>query len=66
MPMISSLLARPPGKKPIPYIYWNFRVTEPKKWDEATRNGKLRDLLCNHNIPFTQRLRPLCELESKR
>ena len=52
------LLTRPPGKKPIPYVYWNIGVTDPKTWDKANKEDKLRELPCNHNPTFAPVIEP--------
>ncbi|KAI0201104.1 hypothetical protein F4808DRAFT_460305 [Astrocystis sublimbata] len=52
------LLAHPPGASPIPYIYWNFGVTPRSVYDEARRNGTLRDLPFNHNSKFAAEIEP--------
>lgn len=53
-----SILAKPPGKKEIPYIYWNIGVTDPKVWDKASKEDKLRELPCNHNPTFAPAIEP--------
>ncbi|GES60663.1 peptidase M20D/carboxypeptidase Ss1 [Aspergillus terreus] len=52
------LLAHPPGKPPIPYIYWNYGVTPREEYDKAKMNGKLRDLPFNHNPKFAAEIGP--------
>ncbi|PGH23134.1 hypothetical protein AJ80_02764 [Polytolypa hystricis UAMH7299] len=52
------LLAMPPGVKQIPYVYWNIGVTDPETWDEANRDGKLRDLPCTHNATYAPVIEP--------
>lgn len=52
------LLGHPPGKKPIPYVYWNYGVTPREEYDEAERNGTLKDLPFNHNPKFAPEIEP--------
>jgi hypothetical protein len=52
------LLAHPPGKPPIPYVYWNYGVTPREEYDKAKMNGKLRDLPFNHNPKFAAEIEP--------
>ncbi|KAE8336556.1 hypothetical protein BDV24DRAFT_178438 [Aspergillus arachidicola] len=46
------LLALPPGRKPIPYVYWNIGVTDPETWERANREGKLLDLPPTHSAMY--------------
>lgn len=52
------LLGHPPGVKPVPYVYWNFGVTPCEEYDEAERNGTLKDLPFNHNPRFAPEIEP--------
>ncbi|PVH86609.1 bacterial exopeptidase dimerization domain-containing protein [Cadophora sp. DSE1049] len=52
------LMGHPPGKKAIPYIYWNFGVTPRAEYDEAEKEGTLRDLPFNHNKRFAPEIEP--------
>ncbi|KAG2418473.1 hypothetical protein HFD88_001574 [Aspergillus terreus] len=52
------LLAHPPGKPPIPYVYWNYGVTPREEYDKAKMNGNLRDLPFNHNPKFAAEIEP--------
>lgn len=52
------LLGHPPGKKPIPYVYWNYGVTPREEYDKAERNGTLKDLPFNHNPRFAPEIEP--------
>lgn len=52
------LLGQPPGKKPIPYVYWNYGVTPREEYDQAEKNGTLRDLPFNHNPKFAAEVEP--------
>ncbi|KAI1120469.1 peptidase [Nemania abortiva] len=52
------LLGHPPGKDPIPYVYWNYGVTPREKYDQAERDGTLRDLPFNHNAKFAAEIEP--------
>ena len=38
--------------KNVPYAYWNVGATDPKKWDDANRLGKLEDLVPVNHSPF--------------
>ncbi|KAJ8133597.1 hypothetical protein O1611_g20 [Lasiodiplodia mahajangana] len=52
------LLGNPPGKKPIPYVYWNYGVSPRKEYDQAKKEGTLRDLPFNHNARFAAEIEP--------
>lgn len=52
------LLGHPPGKKPIPYVYWNFGVTPREEYDQAAEDDTLRDLPFNHNPKFAAEIEP--------
>jgi amidohydrolase len=52
------LMGHPPGKKPIPYIYWNYGVTPRGDYDKAAKEGTLRDLPFNHNSKFAPEIEP--------
>ncbi len=52
------LLGHPPGEKPTPYIYWNFGVTPRDQYDQAEKDGTLRDLPFNHNARFAAEIKP--------
>lgn len=52
------LLGHPPGEKPIPYVYWNFGVTPREEYDQAEKDGTLRDLPFNHNARFAAEIEP--------
>ena len=52
------LLGHPPGKKPIPYVYWNYGVTPRAEYDQAEKDGTLRDLPFNHNPRFVAEVEP--------
>lgn len=52
------LLGHPPGKPPIPYVYWNFGVTPRSKYDKAEKDGTLKDLPFNHNATFAAEIEP--------
>jgi hypothetical protein len=51
-------LGHPPGEKPIPYVYWNFGVTPREDYDQAKKDGTLRDLPFNHNPKFAAEIEP--------
>ncbi|KAE8327981.1 hypothetical protein BDV39DRAFT_174783 [Aspergillus sergii] len=52
------LLALPPGRKPIPYVYWNIGVTDPETWERAYREGELRDLPPTHSAIYAPAIEP--------
>ena len=52
------LLGHPPKKEPIPYIYWNYGVTPRDKYDQAEKDGTLKDLPFNHNARFAPEIEP--------
>ncbi|GIK02041.1 hypothetical protein Aspvir_006084 [Aspergillus viridinutans] len=52
------LLALPPGKEPIPYVYWNIGVTDPETWEKANREGKLWDLPPTHSATYAPVIEP--------
>jgi amidohydrolase len=52
------LLGHPPNEAPIPYVYWNFGVTPRSQYDEAEKEGTLRDLPFNHNATFAAEIEP--------
>ncbi|CRL25919.1 Peptidase M20 [Penicillium camemberti] len=52
------LLGHPPGKNPIPYVYWNYGVTPRDEYDRAQTDGTLRDLPFNHNPKFAAEIEP--------
>lgn len=52
------LLAHPPGKPPIPYVYWNFGVTPMSQYDKAEKEGSLKNLPFNHNASFAAEIEP--------
>lgn len=52
------LLGQPPGKEPIPYVYWNYGVTPRDEYDRAEKDGTLRDLPFNHNPKFAPEIEP--------
>ncbi|KAF1827065.1 peptidase M20D/carboxypeptidase Ss1 [Dissoconium aciculare CBS 342.82] len=52
------LLAHPPGKPQIPYVYWNFGVTPRVLYDRAEREGTLNDLPINHSPMFAPEIVP--------
>ncbi|KAJ5949543.1 hypothetical protein N7454_001127 [Penicillium verhagenii] len=52
------LLALPPGKQPIPYVYWNIGVADPETWDKANREGKLWDLPPTHSATYAPVIEP--------
>ncbi|KAL5317163.1 hypothetical protein ACEPPN_014258 [Leptodophora sp. 'Broadleaf-Isolate-01'] len=52
------LLGHPPGKKPVPYVYWNYGVTPRAEYDKAEKDGTLRDLPFNHNPRFAPEIEP--------
>lgn len=51
------LLGHRPGEKPIPYVHWNYGVTPREEYDEAARNGTLKDPF-NHNPRFAPEIEP--------
>ncbi|KAJ5710328.1 hypothetical protein N7488_004484 [Penicillium malachiteum] len=52
------LLALPPGQEAIPYVYWNFGVTDPEIWEKANREGKLWDLPPTHSATYAPVIEP--------
>ncbi|OBT69759.1 hypothetical protein VE03_00900 [Pseudogymnoascus sp. 23342-1-I1] len=52
------LLGHPLGEQPIPYVYWNYGVTPRDEYDQAEKNGTLRDLPFNHNPKFAPEIEP--------
>jgi metal-dependent amidase/aminoacylase/carboxypeptidase family protein len=52
------LLGHPPGEKPVPYVYWNYGVTPREEYDQAKKDGTLRDLPFNHNPKFAPEIEP--------
>ncbi|KAF2118334.1 peptidase M20D/carboxypeptidase Ss1 [Lophiotrema nucula] len=52
------LLGHPPGQKPIPYVYWNYGVTPRDEYDQAEKEGTLRDLPFDHNPRFVLEIEP--------
>lgn len=52
------LMAHPPGKPSIPYIYWNFGVTPREEYDKAVAEGTIADLPFNHNSRFAAEIEP--------
>ncbi|KAM0430906.1 hypothetical protein ACHAPT_005540 [Fusarium lateritium] len=52
-------LGHSPGKKPIPYVYWNYGVTPREDYDRAERNGTLRDLPFNQQLKVCSRNRAI-------
>lgn len=52
------LLSLPPGRNPIPYVYWNIGVTDRGTWEKANREGKLRDLPRTHSAIYAPAIDP--------
>lgn len=53
-----ALLAHPPGEKSIPYVFWKFGVSPRDAYDQAEKNGSLKDLPFNHNSKFAPEIEP--------
>jgi amidohydrolase len=57
----STLATEAPNKsggKGVPYSYWCFGGIDPKKWDEAKKNGKLGAIPINHSAYFAPVIQP--------
>ena len=46
------------GGKGVPYCYWVFGGTDPKKWEEAEKNGRLEEISINHSAYFAPVIQP--------
>lgn len=46
------------GGKGVPYCYWTFGGTDPKKWHEAEQKARLEDIPINHSAYFAPVIQP--------
>ncbi len=46
------------GGKGVPYCYWSFGGTDPEKYEDARRRGRLEDVPINHSAYFAPVIEP--------
>jgi amidohydrolase len=58
-PILATEAPRKGGGKGVPYSYWTFGGTDPKKWCEANNKGRLQeDIPINHSAYFAAVIQP--------
>jgi len=59
-PILATEAPHKDGKgKGVPYCYWTFGGTDPEKWDDAKKRGKLQeDVPINHSAYFAPVIQP--------
>lgn len=57
--ILATEAPRKDGGKGVPYSYWCFGGTDPKKWDEAAEKGRVQeDVPINHSAYFAPCVQP--------
>lgn len=57
-PILATEAPNKDGGKGVPYCYWAFGGTNPEKYEQAKKNGKLENIPINHSAYFAPEIQP--------